>query len=134
MVFLGQTSLHQDRFGADKGIIGKARELRKRMTPAELALWSVIRKKQLSGLRFRRQHPIGHYIADFYCLEIKLVVEVDGGSHIGKEEYDEIRQQTITDHGLIILRFSNDDVLERINYVKHKIISAAYDIRTQVKK
>lgn len=68
-------------FGASPKIFQRATELRKNMTEAERILWSALRRKQLSGKRFRRQHPIETFIVDFYCHEARLVIEVDGGIH-----------------------------------------------------
>jgi very-short-patch-repair endonuclease len=65
----------------------RSREMRKEMSPAELELWSRIRGNQMCGLRFRRQHPIGIYIADFFCPCKNLVVEVDGDSHFEPEQH-----------------------------------------------
>jgi very-short-patch-repair endonuclease len=123
MVYLGMTVEPHHQFGAGKGIVENARNLRKRLTRAEMIMWSVLRKRQQNGMRFRRQHPVGYYIADFYCVDYKLVIEIDGGSHIGKEEYDERRSQFITDHGLTILRFTNEQVLNNLNEVLIKIKS-----------
>ena len=67
------------------------RRLRNEMTDAEKALWKVLRSRQVSGFKFRRQHPFGDYILDFVCLERKLVIEVDGGQHGERTKYDEIR-------------------------------------------
>ena len=67
--------------------------MRKEMTEAEKALWNILRRRQICGLKFRRQHPFNGYILDFVCLEGKLVIEVDGGQHGEQTEYDEIRKQ-----------------------------------------
>jgi very-short-patch-repair endonuclease len=129
MAYLGLTSKPVHLFGADNNTIHKARDLRKRMTPAERILWSCLRKNQVQGCRFRRQHPLGYYIADFYCVEIKLVIEIDGTSHNGKEEYDEQREKTIKDYGLVIIRFTNEQVFTELNFVINTIRSKANEIR-----
>ena len=67
-----------------------ARTMRGGMTPEEKNLWERLRKNRLDGFRFRRQRPIGRYVVDFYCAEAGLIVELDGGSHFGKEEYDSL--------------------------------------------
>ena len=69
-------------------VVQRARELRQHLTTAELKLWNALRGDQLLGLRFRRRHRIGSYIADFYCHAAKLVIEVDGDSHDDRQEYD----------------------------------------------
>ncbi|HEX5279034.1 MAG TPA: DUF559 domain-containing protein [Micropepsaceae bacterium] len=90
----------------------RARELRRNMTDAERVLWSVLRRKQLSGFRFRRQVQIGPYIADFFCPKARLVVEVDGGQHSEEENkwHDYRRTRWLEDHGCRVLRVWNDDV------------------------
>ena len=93
-----------------------ARHLRKTMTEAEQALWWRLRRKQIAGSRFRRQHPIGPYIADFACIERKLVIEVDGGQHSGCEA-DMRRDEYLQRQGFAILRFWNNEVLENIEGV-----------------
>jgi very-short-patch-repair endonuclease len=70
----------------------RARELRKSSTPAEQLLWQALRNRNLGDHKFRRQHPIGPYIADFFCAEVGLVVEVDGGSHLDQIAYDQDRR------------------------------------------
>lgn len=134
MAYLGLTSTPIHRFGADNNTVQKARYIRKRMTQAEKILWSCIRKNQIQGYRFRRQHPLGHYIADFYCVELKLVIEVDGESHIGKEEYDATRLQAIKEYGLIVLIFSNEEVFNELHNVLEKILSAANKIHYSIQK
>jgi very-short-patch-repair endonuclease len=74
-------------------------------------LWLHLRRKQLEGLRFRRQHPLGRYIADFVCLEKRLVLEVDGGQHAIEQNKDKQRDNWLIAEGYQILRFWNNDVL-----------------------
>jgi very-short-patch-repair endonuclease len=96
-----------------------SQKLRKNMTDAEKMLWSKLRMKQLKGLMFSRQKPLGEYIADFYCHQAKLVIEVDGGQHFSDDsiEYDRIRNEFMGSMGLTMLRFTNIDVLNNINGV-----------------
>ena len=95
-----------------KGSLSKARALRRNMTAAERKLWSLLKNNQL-GVRFRRQVPIGPYIADFLTLKPKLVVELDGGQHYQKTgaTHDSKRDAFLRKQGLDVLRFSNRDVL-----------------------
>jgi very-short-patch-repair endonuclease len=92
----------------------KARELRKNMTPAEVFLWEKIRSKRI-GFAFRRQAPMGGYIADFYCPSCKLVVEVDGGYH--QKATDDIRDFNLSKFGFRTIRFSNEEVFDDIDRV-----------------
>jgi very-short-patch-repair endonuclease len=103
----------------------RARELRCAMTDAERALWHALRLRQL-GARFRRQQPIGPYIADFACLERKLVIEVDGGQH-AESEYDVARDAWFREHGFRVLRFWNHEVLGNIAGVTEAIYQALQD-------
>lgn len=98
-------------YGAPPHIFEKAGELRKTMTNAEQLLWEQLNKKQL-GYKFRRQHPISEFIADFYCHAAKLVVEVDGGIHKLKEQknYDLARSKELKKLGITVLRFTNEQV------------------------
>ena len=100
-----------------------ARKLRRDMTPQERALWARLRAKQLSGLKFRRQHPMGRYIVDFYCHAHRLVVELDGDSHAGAEQqaYDDARTRWLRERGLRVLRFTNQDVGRSIDSVLEEI-------------
>lgn len=90
------------------------RKLRKQMTPAEVALWSMIRKKQLDGVRFLRQYSIGKYIVDFYTPEFKLAVELDGEYHFEESqiEYDKRRTSYLNKCGIRVLRFENFEVFQ----------------------
>jgi very-short-patch-repair endonuclease len=96
-----------------------SQELRKNMTDAEKLLWSKLRMKQLKGLMFSRQKPLGGYIADFYCHQARLVIEVDGGQHFSDDsiEYDRIRDEFMRCAGLTVIRFTNTDVLKNIEGV-----------------
>ena len=100
----------------------RRRELRKNQTPQESKLWYQLRKKTL-GVRFRRQHSIGGYIADFYCTTHKLIIEIDGSVHDTEEaqKYDEVRSQYFREFGYKILRFSNTEVDKNIEVVLEKI-------------
>jgi very-short-patch-repair endonuclease len=88
-----------------------ARELRRRMTPAEIALWRRLRRSQLDGLHFRRQQVIDGYIVDFYCHAAGLLVEVDGEVHLNQVDYDAERDRVLAVRGLEVLRFSNRQVV-----------------------
>jgi very-short-patch-repair endonuclease len=91
------------------------------MTDAERMLWHAIRAKQLQGCRFRRQHPIGVYIADFACIDKKLVVELDGGQHQEQMDYDERRTLFLQTQGWRVLRFWNNEVLSNLDGVLSNI-------------
>jgi very-short-patch-repair endonuclease len=100
-----------------------ARELRHRFVPAEQKLWQCLRNRKLNGYKFRRQFPVDCYVADFYCAECKLVVELDGKSHVGRQECDAIRTEDLNERGLSVIRFRNDDVHKRLDSVLHTILS-----------
>ena len=107
----------------NKNLKQYSRTLRRNMTDAEKLLWSKLKGKQLKGLQFNRQKPIGSYIVDFYCLPAKLVIEVDGSQHYspdGKEK-DRIRDDYMTQSGLSVLRFSDRDVLKNLDGVVETI-------------
>jgi very-short-patch-repair endonuclease len=87
------------------------REQRKQPTPAEAALWDILRDRRCLGFKFRRQHAIGPYIVDFYCAEAGLVIEVDGPIHDRQTENDAGRTEFLEARGLSVLRFNNEVVL-----------------------
>jgi len=89
-----------------------ARDLRKNQTDAERLLWQYLRNRQLCGQKFRRQFPIDSYIVDFVCLEVKLIVELDGGQHAKQIEYDQHRTEQLQKRGFKVIRFWNNDVLQ----------------------
>ena len=102
----------------------------------EKVLWNGLKTKKLNGYKFRRQHPIQKYIADFYCHELKLIIEVDGGYHNKKEQkdYDKIRSETLNFQDIKILRFSNEEVLMNTQHVLYKILIEAENIKMATPK
>jgi very-short-patch-repair endonuclease len=99
--------------------LGHARTMRKQLTHAEVILWSRLRRREQGGFRFRRQHPIGPYIADFACVAAKLVVEVDGETHGSEEEvrHDQRRDAYMRALGWRVFRVTNEDVYKRLDVV-----------------
>lgn len=97
----------------------KRKILRENITESESLLWHRIRNRQIMNLKFRRQHGIGEYIADFYCPEIKLVIEIDGAPHFTDEgsDYDRIRTEFMDCLGIKTLRFPNSEVTDNIEEV-----------------
>jgi very-short-patch-repair endonuclease len=98
-----------------------ARGLHKQMTDAELRLWFHLRRRQLAGFRFRKQHPIGHCVVDFVCMEAVLTIEADGSQHLDSP-LDASRDEWLQSQGFRILRFWNDDVLLRTDQVLATIL------------
>ena len=109
--------------GASARIFDNARKLRNNMTEAEDKLWQKIRKGKIKGMQFRRQHPLNIFIADFYCPILKLVIEVDGGIHSSAEhmEYDTQRDAYMRENEIIVLGFTNSEVMENSRVVVEKI-------------
>ena len=101
-----------------------ARKLRSNLTAAESRLWSRLRRKQIAGHRFRRQAPIGRYVADFVCHDARLIVEVDGGQHGMRIVEDAKRTAWLESQGYRVLRFWNNDVLRNTDGVIERIRSA----------
>ena len=106
---------------ANAAIKDKAKKLRKIMTEAEKLLWSKLRNRKVKGIYFRRQHPYGIYILDFFYFEANLVIEVDGLIHLSKHENDLERTKYLESSGLTIIRFKNADIENRIGWVLEKI-------------
>lgn len=102
------------------------RQLRREQTDAEKLMWYCLRSRQLCGLKFRRQYPVGPYILDFYCHEYKFDVELDGGQHYESAgiQHDEERQVFLTSRSIHTLRFSNRDVLQHLESVLLQIAEA----------
>jgi len=112
-------------FGASRNTFDKAHLLRSEMTEAEKVLWNVLKNKRLFKVKFRRQHPVDIFIVDFYCHELKLAIEIDGGIHLNEEiaEYDDGRAHDIEKFGIKILRFTNDKVFRKRNMVIREILN-----------
>jgi very-short-patch-repair endonuclease len=112
---------------------GRRKQLRQTMPEAEVILWSRLKNKQISGIKFRRQYSIGKYIVDFYCANKKLAIEVDGESHymLNVPARDEKRQQWIEQFGVRFLRFTNDDVRKNLNGVLDSIEEAVSDTKVK---
>jgi very-short-patch-repair endonuclease len=94
-----------------------AKDLRRNATRVETILWNQLRARQIEGLKFRRQQPIGQFIVDFICFEKKLIIELDGGQHARAREKDLERDNRLTDEGYTVLRFWNSEVLENLTGV-----------------
>lgn len=108
-------------------IVEAARSLRREPTRAEQLLWQALRSNQVAGLKFRRQHPIGPYILDFYCAAQSLAVEVDGGIHrtTDQQRYDLERTEYLHQLGIRVLRFPNEAVETSLDSVLRAICEAA---------
>jgi len=110
----------------------KARELRNNMTKAEIILWSRIRSKQINGYKFRRQYPVLDFIADFYCHDLKVIIEVDGEVHTlpKQKKTDEYRDKILKINGYHVLHFTNHEIetdlkhsISRIRLFLNEILS-----------
>jgi len=106
------------------GLKELARELRKKETSAEFLLWGLLRSRQVLGVKFRRQHQFGNYVADFYCHEAKLVLECDGAAHEPNEQWhhDQNRDAYMIAQGLRVLRFTNEQILIETQKVLDEIV------------
>ena len=97
------------------------RKLRRNMTDAELRLWRYLKGRQMSGFKFRRQHPFDDYVLDFVCLEAMLIIEVDGAQHAHNTISDGARTKNLREAGFKVVRFWNNEVLEQMEAVKESI-------------
>jgi imidazole glycerol-phosphate synthase subunit HisF len=115
-------------YKAGPHVFDNARLLRKNLTHAEMLLWNYLRTKP-NGYKFRRQHPLGIFIADFYCHRLKLVIELDGSIHHIKEvkEHDVYRQKLIEEDGINVIRFTNNEVQKTLEDVIKQIQSLLHD-------
>jgi very-short-patch-repair endonuclease len=107
-------------------ILKNARELRKNQTDAEQLLWGLLRDRRFAGKKFRRQHPVDRYVLDFYCHELKLAVELDGGQHNEEvaQHYDKERTRLLNEHGIQVIRFWNNEVLRQTDSVLETLWNA----------
>jgi len=108
------------------GLVERAGELRSKQTPAEAILWDVLRDRQVGNLKFRRQHQIGDYIVDFYCHELQLVIEADGGVHDAayQQKHDQKRDAYLSALGMTVKRFSNEVILNDLESILVSISSS----------
>jgi very-short-patch-repair endonuclease len=106
-------------------LLKAARDLRSNMTDAEQILWRCLRRKQIGGFRFRRQHPFERFVLDFYCCDAKLAIELDGGQHNepAVKDHDEARTALLEKHGIQVIRFWNNEILLNIEGVLESIYS-----------
>jgi len=100
----------------------RARRLRRDETEAEAKLWSRLRNASLDGAKFRRQFPIGEFIADFCCPQRQLVVELDGGGHVEQVQRDEWRSALLAQHGYRVVRFWNEEIIDNLDGVLERIL------------
>jgi very-short-patch-repair endonuclease len=102
-----------------------AKWMRSNMTLAEKCFWNGVKTDKFMGLHFRRQQIIHGFIADFYCEALNLVVEVDGGIHEQQKDCDQLRTKIINRYGIKVIRFSNEEVLNKSDWVMRKIKECA---------
>ena len=121
----GKQLIYDQQKYNEKYIIELSRELRKKSTKVEDILWEILRNRKFNNLKFRRQHPFWRYIADFYCKEINIAIELDWTIHDSEEhkEYDQIRTEIIEKYWVKVLRFKNEDVYSDLNKIFKWIIS-----------
>ena len=119
---MDKTSI-QHKPSLSPGILERCRSLRKNATNAENLLWQLLRNRQLLGFKFRRQHPVAGYVADFYCHEARLVIELDGSGHAANKQaaYDADRTRNLETLGLRVMRFGNNQVLQETQAVLQTI-------------
>jgi very-short-patch-repair endonuclease len=124
--------LHRQRKNMQRKTRGKttintlftARKLREQSTRAEEILWDALRDRKLANLKIRRQHPIGPYVLDFFCVKYQLAIEVDGDAHLdpSQQEHDEIRTAYLDAHNIRVMRFKNLEIENQLAVVLRKII------------
>lgn len=109
-------------------LVEVARENRKNPTQAEKKMWfKVLKNKQFENYKFLRQKPLDNFIADFYCAELMLVIEIDGDSHVAQVEYDPLRSEKLEAYGIKVIRYTNDNVISNIEGVFR-------DLKKKIKK
>ena len=106
-------------------LLQRARTLRREPTEAERRFWGLVRNRRLGGLKFRRQVPVGPYIADFFCAECRLIVELDGSQHADRGDADRRRTRYLESKGYFVLRFWNADLRKNPAGVRAGILAAA---------
>jgi very-short-patch-repair endonuclease len=99
------------------------------VSKAEKYLWKAALRRNQLGVKFKRQRPIDRFIVDFFCAELKLIIEVDGSSHFAKPEYDAYRQKRLEDLGYTFLRFGEGEVLHQFEYLMPRLIHAVHALK-----
>ena len=112
------------RWRTSQAMLARARQLRREQTPAEALLWEHLRNRRLKGLKFRRQHPVGRFVADFYCAQHRLIVELDGAVHRMQGEYDALRTEELERDGYRVIRFTDNQVERDLEWVLERIAEA----------
>ena len=102
-------------------LAGRAKQLRQNQTDTERKMWRLLRSRSLASYKFRRQHIIGSYIVDFCCVEKKLILELDGGHHQDRKEYDDRRTRFLEDEGYRVLRFWDNEVFREPDAVLTRV-------------
>ena len=111
-----------------KATVKKARGLRREMSLPEVMLWQRLRLRPC-GVKFRRQHPVGAYVADFYAAEAKMIVEVDGAAHDARAERDAVRDEWLKGQGLVVVRVAASDVLKDVDAVVDGVVRMIVALR-----
>jgi len=112
------------RWRTSQAMLARARQPRREQTPAEALLWEHLRNRRLKGLKFRRQHPVGRFVADFYCAQHRLIVELDGAVHRMQGEYDALRTEELERDGYRVIRFTDNQVERDLEWVLERIAEA----------
>jgi very-short-patch-repair endonuclease len=120
---LAEEGLMKEVIPYNKNLVEKAREYRKNHTLAEKTIWeNLFRNKQLLGYKFTRQKPLLHFIADFYCSKLLLVVEIDGEYHKYQIARDDERTRELEEYGLKVIRFSNEDIIHNLSEIEKELV------------
>jgi very-short-patch-repair endonuclease len=123
MITVAMSDGRQPRHHAKPQLIAHAREMRHQPAPAEQQLWWKLRDRRLGGFKFRRQQPVGPFVADYYCSECNLIVELDGDTHDGREAYDARRTDWLASNGHAVVCFTNTDVHENLDGVLSALLA-----------
>ena len=115
-------------------LLGYAKEMRRVMTPSERVLWAELRNRQVMNTKFRRQHPFGQFILDFYAADVKLAIEVDGSVHNTPDQqaYDRWRDDILRAQGLTVLRFTNSEIDQHLVTALDRISTTIHHLRQQM--
>jgi len=132
----GRARFMSDRSLVPKRLLEFARNLRRGQSKAEAILWAFLRDRRLLGLKFRRQHPMGPYIADFFCSELNWVIELDGGQHNTDEArgYDTRRSEFLQRHGVEVTRFWNNEVAYETEAVVERLLDLAKSMTARARE